>query len=633
MNKFPVHKFSAIVIGSGCAGFNAADSLYNLGQTDVAIITEGINMGTSRNTGSDKQTYYKMSVQSGETDSVDAMAKTLFNGKSVNGDTAFAEAATSLRSFMKLVNLGVPFPTNEYGEFVGYRTDHDTGKRATSAGPLTSKYMTEVLEKEVKTKNIPIFDNTIIVKILVSDGCVCGAVGLDKTRLYDESMGFVIFIADNIVLATGGPAGLYKNSVYPPSQKGMSSLAIEAGAKCANLQEWQYGIASVDFRWNLSGTYQQVLPKYISVDESGCEYEFLPSYFENPADAVNLVFMKGYEWPFDSRKLSGSSMIDMLVYREEVVLGRKVYMDFRTNPSVLENGFDCLSDEAFEYLKKSDALISTPIARLEKMNPKAIKLYRSHGIDLYNEPLRITVAAQHNNGGIAVDKNWETSIRGLYAAGEVAGTFGVYRPGGSALNSTQAGSLRAAESIRYSKRQNTANDAKTIDDATTIIEKWMKELFKNKEIKMLHPVIAQKTSNVATQMSACGAHIRILKDLEKLNAEIKEELNNINTLFPDICPADLPGFFRLYDLLITADAVTSSIIFAGKRIGSRGGSILCQSFEDADKVTPAYSDEYDDKILIYDKDNGCTFEPVRPIPNPENWFETVWNEYNIYTER
>ena len=126
----PVYALDALVIGTGCAGYNAADWLYDLGRTDVAIVTEGIKMGTSRNTGSDKQTYYKLSLASDEADSVQEMAQTLFSGGSVNGDTALAEAAGSVRSFMKLVNLGVPFPCSEYGEYVGYKTDHDPRPRA-----------------------------------------------------------------------------------------------------------------------------------------------------------------------------------------------------------------------------------------------------------------------------------------------------------------------------------------------------------------------------------------------------------------------------------------------------------------------------------------------------------------------
>ena len=71
-------------------------------------------------------------------------------------------------------------------------------------------------------------------------------------------------------------------------------------------------------------------------------------------------------------------------------------------------------------------------------------LYRSHGIDLAREPLEIAVCAQHNNGGFRASIWWESNVRGLFPVGEVCGTHGVNRPGGSALNAGQVGSARAA---------------------------------------------------------------------------------------------------------------------------------------------------------------------------------------------
>ena len=53
--------FDCIVIGSGAAGFNAAIRLAE-GGIRAALVTEGVNCGTSRNTGSDKQTYYKLGL-------------------------------------------------------------------------------------------------------------------------------------------------------------------------------------------------------------------------------------------------------------------------------------------------------------------------------------------------------------------------------------------------------------------------------------------------------------------------------------------------------------------------------------------------------------------------------------------
>ena len=54
--------FDVIVIGSGAAGFNAANRIKEDGKLSVAMVTEAVNCGTSRNTGSDKQTYYKLNI-------------------------------------------------------------------------------------------------------------------------------------------------------------------------------------------------------------------------------------------------------------------------------------------------------------------------------------------------------------------------------------------------------------------------------------------------------------------------------------------------------------------------------------------------------------------------------------------
>lgn len=53
-------------------------------------------------------------------------------------------------------------------------------------------------------------------------------------------------------------------------------MAFEAGAAGANLDCWQYGLASVGFRWNVSGSYQQAIPRYVSVDAQGVERESWP---------------------------------------------------------------------------------------------------------------------------------------------------------------------------------------------------------------------------------------------------------------------------------------------------------------------------------------------------------------------
>ena len=51
------------------------------------------------------------------------------------------------------------------------------------------------------------------------------------------------------------------------------------------------------------------------------------------------------------------------------------------------------------------------------------------------------------NGGLAVDTWGTTNLEGCYAVGELAGTHGVTRPGGAALNAGQVFGTRCAEHI------------------------------------------------------------------------------------------------------------------------------------------------------------------------------------------
>lgn len=338
--KPKIISLNTVVVGTGASGFNAADRLFSYGQKDIAIVTDHVLAGTSRNTGSDKQTYYKLTLSGDEQDSVASLAENLFSGGCVDGDIALCEASLSAMSFLKLCDLGVPFPVNRYGEYIGYKTDHDPRRRATSVGPYTSKKMTECLEQAVNDKNITIYDGYQVVSILVKDNKTQGLVCLNIKNPNEPE--FVIINCTNVIYATGGPAGMYADSVFPHGHFGATGLALESGVIGKNLTEWQFGLASIKPRWNVSGTYMQVLPKFISTDKDGNDKkEFLNDFFEDETgDMLSKIFLKGYQWPFDCRKVSdGSSIIDILVYIETYVKGRRIFLDFRENPNDLEIPF------------------------------------------------------------------------------------------------------------------------------------------------------------------------------------------------------------------------------------------------------------------------------------------------------
>jgi succinate dehydrogenase/fumarate reductase flavoprotein subunit len=626
---FRVHSLNTLIIGSGAAGLNAAVRLHEHGQTDIAIVTDRFGGGTSANSGSDKQTYYKLSLAGDLPDSAFDMARDLAAGGSMHGDIAMAEAQGSAEAFFHLVGLGVPFPHDRYGAYVGYKTDHDPRQRATSAGPLTSKLMFEALAGEVRRRRIRIFDGHEVIAILTAGRGAAkrsiGALALDAGNLGRPDRGFVLFNAVNAVVATGGPGGMYEHSVYPESQTGSHGMLFEAGAIAHNLTESQFGLASVKFRWNVSGTYQQVVPRYVSTNASGGdEREFLNDFFPDMGALATAVFLKGYQWPFDPRKAveGGSSLIDVLVYDETVVKGRRVFLDFRRDPegdarlAPFEPGR--LGVEALEYLRRSDALMATPIARLERMNAPAIDLYRSHGIDLAREPLEIAVCAQHNNGGFRGSIWWASNIRGLFPVGEVCGTHGVTRPGGSALNAGQVGSARAARAAVLEKR----------DLARAMLggggmkpEECLAELRR--------------------RMSASAAVIRDPEAVRIATKQAHELWLRARHEMRVSSPRDLPRGFKALDLALTHAVYLEALSEYLARGGKSRGSYLVP---DANGQPPhpllggrwAFSlagpeDFVAANILEVRLDGRGQVHkkwvPVRPVPRPEGWFETVWEDY------
>lgn len=629
-----IHWVHTLVIGSGAAGLNAAVQLRRNGVEDILILTEGLDKGTSINTGSDKQTYYKLSMSGAESDSPYAMAESYMGGGAMHGDLALVEASLSARAFINLVNLGVPFPRDAYGQFVGYKTDHDPRQRATSIGPYTSREMCRRLIDEVHRLFIPVHENREVIQLVRSDGPdgprIAAALALGENNALEA------YAAENIIFATGGPGGLYKTSVYPEVHSGGIGLALMAGAAARNLPESQFGLASTRFRWNVSGTYMQVIPRFISRAADGIsdEREFLPDYFKSIPEMCGKVFLKGYQWPFDARKaIGGSSIIDILVYIEMFEKNRLVYLDFRQNPRgyVLEE----LPEEARNYLSRSSAQQATPIERLKHMNPGAIELYKEHGIDLYQEPLEIAVCAQHNNGGLAGTIWWEsTNMKHFFPLGEVNGSHGVARPGGSALNSGQVGGFRAAEYIAARYGGWTVEKAGAEKSILTAGEQALSWAVGG-ENAPLHWQGALE--ELQTRMSRVGAHIR---SLDGLVSELPNARKLVDELAYHGChctnKTDLRQTFKVRHLAFAHMAYLDAIrCMLENKVGSRGSSIVMdpngvkvhEQLDERWKIQPE-DPSFKTKVLTtqFDGDRSIhqEWEDVRPIPETDGWFETTW---------
>jgi succinate dehydrogenase/fumarate reductase flavoprotein subunit len=592
-------------------------------------------------------------------DTAEDFAHTLTAFGCCHGDTALVEAVCSLRGFYNLVEAGVPFPHEPWGAFIGYKTDHDPCERATSAGPKTSRFMSESLQAEAQRCGVRIVDEHPVVEFLTAGEGearrIVGMVCIDRSRVRQDDLGLALFVGRNWVLAAGGPGELYEASVYPRGQVGLHGPALLAGLEACNLTESQYGLASIQFRWNVSGSYMQVVPRIFSTDADGTgEREFLTEYFDDMPTMATGIFLKGYQWPFDAQRITGqqSSLIDMAVHQETVVRGRRVWMDFLRNP-VGAAGWDAfridaLGAEALAYLRRTGALQDRPIDRLAHMNPPAIDIYAENGIDLTRQPLEIAVCAQHMNGGFAVDKWWQSSVPQTFVIGEMAGTHGVKRPGGSALNAGQVGAMRCAEYIAHvcARRSPGAPEAdEPLRAELTDVVARLKAKVRQGAGAAVAPEEAM--GEIRRRMTRHGAHLR---SEDGCAGALRAAVAQYRAILADglkiPSPRDLPAALAVEQQCLTHVAMLKAVCGMFERgAGSRGSHCILAA--DGIEMHPRLIDPASgrpyrfrpenealrNRILHVRYDGGAPdlfelrdVEP-RPIPERDIAFEVAWAEY------
>lgn len=648
--RLPVYRCPAVVLGSGAAGLRAAVELKRQG-VDVLVVTRKLFWGTSAFSGSDKQTLHTACTKHNG-DNFTKMAQALGAGGAMDADIAYVEAVGSIDAFSGLKFLGLPLPEDAYGAVLRYQTDHDEYGRATSCGPRTSRLMVKVLAEEAIRLDIPFIDHATGFSLLKQGGGdtekAAGLLVLDRTQ-HANPYGLSLVLSPNVVLASGGPGELYRDSVYPKNCFGSLGLALEAGLVLSNLTEHQFGIGTrrTEFPWNLSGTYVQVMPYVYSTDDAGQEYNFLADYYRTTRELVSNVFRKGYQWPFHASRTVdyGSSLVDLAIYHE-TRKGRTVWLDFRRNPQPVPGDLpfdlDRLDADVRSYLENNNALLATPIERLQRMNPLAIELYRQYRHDIARDPLPFNVNHQHMNGGVDIDIHARSSLNGCYAVGEIAGTHGVTRPGGAALNAGQVFGQRCASHIhaRLQRTPERAADATQFDAPVRSALAWLRRNMGNREGFALDELAADVQGRMSDH-AGFVCHIEevhgALEAARVLNRKIAERGVNI-----DEARHLSEGVLRVQTALLSEAVLAALDHYIRDAGGSRGARMLCATngtstpssrLGDLDQYRflpedPAHRQE---KILLrYRPETGIEIfkRPLRPIEDTGKiYFEKNWGAY------
>lgn len=362
-----------IVIGSGLAGLYAALKLEQQTSQKITLITKGV-LGESNSKYA--QGGMVAVMKDNKEDSVSShIFDTLRAGAGLcEMNTVKVISESSDDVVRDLLNFGVKFDCDEKGDFT-YTLEgaHSVNRVLHSGGDATGREMTFALVNRVReNQNIEVLENVMAVELLVEDSC-------KGVKLFDtETKEDLMILSPVVILATGGIGQLYKYTTNPSGATGDGiALAYEAGA---DLQDMEF----VQFH-----------PTVLAID--GPEKRFLISEAVRGEGAKLLdddsnEFMHKYD---DRLELAPRDVVTRAICQEMVAKNLdKVYLNATLiDKDKLAKRFPTISDACLKY-----------------------------GIDISKNYIPVAPAAHYFMGGIKTNINGETSIRGLFAIGEVAST-------------------------------------------------------------------------------------------------------------------------------------------------------------------------------------------------------------------
>jgi L-aspartate oxidase len=385
-----------VIVGGGLAGLFCALKLAPRPVTVISAAPLGQGASTAWAQGG-------IAAAIAEGDSAEAhAADTIAAGAGlVDEKIALGLARDAPSRVCDLLRYGVPFDRDLEGRLaVGREAAHSARRIVHVRGDMAGKAIIAALIEAVrKTPSIRLIEGFAAEALLTEDGAV---TGLQLRKVADAAARPVTIAARAVVLATGGIGHLYAVTTNPPEARGLGlAIAARAGAIIADPEFVQFHPTAI----------------MVGRDPAPLATEALRG------EGATLINDKGERFMPARHELAELAPRDIVARGvfSEIAAGRGAFLD------------------ATKALG----------AHFAEKFPTVYASCMEAGIDPAKQPIPVAPAAHYHMGGIAVDERGRTSLRGLWAGGEVSstGAHGANRLASNSLLEAVVYAARIAEDI------------------------------------------------------------------------------------------------------------------------------------------------------------------------------------------
>ncbi|WP_236860087.1 L-aspartate oxidase [Candidatus Formimonas warabiya] len=385
-------KYDFIVIGGGIAGLNAAIRLSKYGKVLVATKEQLEDCNTLFAQGG-------IAASMGCDDSPELhLQDTLAAGDGLcNRQAVKVMVEEAPRRIRELIALGTVFDTSGTELALTREGAHSRNRILHAGGDATGKIIWQSLAAAAgRNRNITIQEHTFVTDLIVVEGTCRGIRVLDPVRREVEEVW-----CRAVLLAAGGAGRLYPVTTNPPTATGDGiAMAYRGGAELSDLE------------------FIQFHPTALAVEQAA---GFLISEAVRGEGGIlrnrhGERFMMRYH---PLAELAPRDVVARAIYREMIISGeRSVYLDVTEFPG----GFFA--------------------RRFPQIHHQLCRI----GIDVTRDLIPIAPAAHYMMGGVNTGLCGETSVSGLFAAGEVSHT-GVHGANRLASNSLLEGLVFSSRAV------------------------------------------------------------------------------------------------------------------------------------------------------------------------------------------